>query len=383
MKNIKTITCALLLVPVFNLLGNKNTPFKLIKNFSIDMCKSVISPDGQYIIGKKNKEVKIYKIEEEKPRLIHKYKYSAPFTHTAFSPKGRYCIFENVKKNYHNYSLEIYDLSKNKIIYKYKKNEPIKKFFFSSDEKYFLYIKNNNQLELYNLDKTKKINNNYITNLAISPDKEYVISSDDGKATKIYQKIIYDYNHNHKIKEIKHSTDKSYCLSTEAKGDLILTYIKEEQSQIINMIKYSPNKKLIAFSELNKKIKICDLKMQKIVHEYSQKNLVQVLTFSPDSQYIASGGFDKKVKIYDLKLQKIVYEYDHDSIINSISFIPNENAIISMSENGVIKIVSVPFYEKPVPGDKENLCKRNNLCDLVIKTEYESKKEMENEEYYS
>jgi len=319
--------------------------FKIIEEFSVkELNETLIKKDFKtYIAQPKNNEVEIYKIENRLLKLYYKYSHDVPVLCLSLSPDKKHIISGD-----NHGKIKIYNLEEQKLIFEYY-CEPLDNFytpaqltFFSANSKCAFFGDTNGLMITFELEE-KRIINKYKNNTIIfcascSTNDQYIAFASSDNKVKISdiqeKKIISEYSHNDQI----------------------------------NCLLFSPDIGQVASGDDEGIIKIYNLSKQKIIGQYSHpKKIICHLEYSLCSQYIISGDNCGTVKIYGLKEQKVLYEYKHNDKISIISFLKNTNLFMSFSQDGIAKIVATPFYNQPVPSDKENFCKRNNLCDLAIK----------------
>jgi len=66
---------------------------------------------------------------------------------------------------------------------------------------------------------------------------------------------------------------------------------------------------------------------------------VNGVVFHPNGSCLASCGADSKIKVFDLRSNRLIQHYDaHNDAVNSISMHPSGNFLLSSSNDGTLKI---------------------------------------------
>ncbi len=128
--------------------------------------------------------------------------------------------------------------------------------------------------------------------------------------------------------------------------------IKESENSIIshkdevNIIKYSPNEKLIVSGSYDKTIKIYSNNLNLINTLNGHKRGVTDLSFSPYAKILVSSSSDKTIKLWNLNDYTCLNTFQgHLSTVLKIDFIYNGTHLISSGGDGLIKIWNIQNSE--------------------------------------
>ncbi len=255
---------------------------------------------------------------------------------------------------------------------KYIPNEKNGNFLFSSNDNLLKYYnKKNNSIQLF------EAHSDFIMNISIK--ENLIITSSKDNSIKIWK---YTINEKGEIdlnlisvllghSETVNSTDiiikKNKKLISGCKDGSIKLWniekifekennevieIKESENSIIshkdevNIIKYSPNEKLIVSGSYDKTIKIYSNNLNLITTLNGHKRGVTDLSFSPYAKILVSSSSDKTIKLWNLNDYTCLNTFQgHLSTVLKIDFIYNGTHLISSGGDGLIKIWNIQNSE--------------------------------------
>ncbi len=255
---------------------------------------------------------------------------------------------------------------------KYIPNEKNGNFLFSSNDNLLKYYnKKNNSIQIF------EAHSDFIMNISIK--ENLIITSSKDNSIKIWK---YTINEKGEIdlnlisvllghSETVNSTDiiikKNKKLISGCKDGSIKLWniekifekennevieIKESENSIIshkdevNIIKYSPNEKLIVSGSYDKTIKIYSNNLNLINTLNGHKRGVTDLSFSPYAKILVSSSSDKTIKLWNLNDYTCLNTFQgHLSTVLKIDFIYNGTHLISSGGDGLIKIWNIQNSE--------------------------------------
>ena len=255
---------------------------------------------------------------------------------------------------------------------KYIPNEKNGNFLFSSNDNLLKYYnKKNNSIQIF------EAHSDFIMNISIK--ENLIITSSKDNSIKIWK---YSINEKGEIdlnllsvllghSETVNSTDiiikKNKKLISCCKDGSIKLWniekifekenndvieIKESENSIIshkdevNIIKYSPNEKLIVSGSYDKTIKIYSNNLNLINTLNGHKRGVTDLSFSPYAKILVSSSSDKTIKLWNLNDYTCLNTFQgHLSTVLKIDFIYNGTHLISSGGDGLIKIWNIQNSE--------------------------------------
>lgn len=255
---------------------------------------------------------------------------------------------------------------------KYIPNEKNGNFLFSSNDNLLKYYnKKNNSIQIF------EAHSDFIMNISIK--ENLIITSSKDNSIKIWK---YTINEKGEIdlnlisvllghSETVNSTDiiikKNKKLISCCKDGSIKLWniekifekenndvieIKESENSIIshkdevNIIKYSPNEKLIVSGSYDKTIKIYSNNLNLINTLTGHKRGVTDLSFSPYAKILVSSSSDKTIKLWNLNDYTCLNTFQgHLSTVLKIDFIYNGTHLISSGGDGLIKIWNIQNSE--------------------------------------
>ncbi|MDF5716402.1 MAG: serine/threonine protein kinase [Rhizonema sp. NSF051] len=113
----------------------------------------------------------------------------------------------------------------------------------------------------------------------------------------------------------------------------------------VNSIAISPNHQTLASCHDDKKIRLWDLKTQKVIHTFvGHSQAVRSLAFSPDGKVLATASDDKTIKLWNLDTyQEIFTLCGHTHAVKSVAF-----SFISPSQEEYVPILASGSWDKTI-----------------------------------
>ena len=283
---------------------------------------------------KKQDFIKIFSVNESK---IHKIK---------ISPNGRFLAagsFSNSGKNIK--TLNIWNLSDGTLWNKYEVSGRGANFNFmnfSPDSKYLIASGANDMVYFFDIQNKQLIKERDIGyKIIFNPvNQEEIVSFSYNGYIKVESLTIHNANLEKKIvfnarplkwdiNSVQYSHDGQYLVSGHGSGRINLINIAKKTYETIFTNNYSVysvdinnNKSFIVFGTAGGKIKVLDIKNQKILQTFEEdKGKTNTVAFSPSEKYIASRNYSEKlIELWDnSELINIDNEYKQLSEKSDIS----------------------------------------------------------------
>jgi WD40 repeat protein len=318
-------------------------PLQSIDNYG--MISAKFSPNGKYITSiNQNYTVKLWTVEG---KLLPTLKgHNDTITKVDFSPDSTKILTSSADN-----TIKLWDLKQ--LLIK-KDNYPpqpllqhtkgVNDITFSSNNKYIASASADNTVNVYNgkgkfIKKLPGFGDAVNDNTSI--DK--VSFSSDGKIISAFNcKNYYNYTNstsgsNYVVKLWTINDNVKFQELKLIKGNLNILC----ENNIYSFIRFSPDKKTVAFVSKDNSLKLWDLKGNLLVTLLGHTDWVNSVTFSPDSKIIASASNDKTVKLWDRNGKLLKPILKHDDKVNSVSFNHDGKTIASASDDRTVKLWNV------------------------------------------
>lgn len=117
-------------------------------------------------------------------------------------------------------------------------------------------------------------------------------------------------------------------------------------SDEVNVVKYSPNEKMIATGSYDKTIKIFDNKLSLLSTITGHKRGITDLSFSPYAKVLVSSSTDKTIKIWNLTDYNCLNTFEgHLSSVLKVNWVYHGTHLISSGADGLIKFWNIKTSE--------------------------------------
>ena len=179
--------------------------------------------------------------------------------------------------------------------------------------------------------------NHFVTDLDISGNDQYAISSSWDKTLRLWDLrfakcTVKFINHQKEVESVCFSTDTSRIFSGghentvklwNVKGDIKNTSKSNNHRDWVTKIRYSHSQKNEYYATVARdgKLKLWNNTQTCIASIQAHDNYINALALSLNGQYICTGGKDNSVKIWDYNdLSKPHVEYKTESEVNALAF---------------------------------------------------------------
>jgi WD40 repeat protein len=127
----------------------------------------------------------------------------------------------------------------------------------------------------------------------------------------------------------------------------------------ISAIAFSPDGSLLAAGDIEKRIKLFDVKTAKALRKLEDLGVaVTSLAFSPDGSLLASAGKEKVVRLWDVKTGQLLKTLDgHTLAVSDVAFSPDGSLLASSGYDKVIQLWDVKTGEivKTLTGHEDSV----------------------------
>lgn len=151
-------------------------------------------------------------------------------------------------------------------------------------------------------------------------------------------------------KLITASDDKSIKFWSVNRHEFITSIA--EHTNWVRSARYSPDGRMIASCSDDKTIRLFDERTGSTIHVFGKepKGFAQHIAFHPTGTCLGAGTSDNKVKIYDIRMQKLQQLYSsHEAPVTKVSFHASGNYIVSSSQDGSLRMFDLlearPIYD--------------------------------------
>ncbi|MEN7547877.1 caspase family protein [Rapidithrix thailandica] len=191
----------------------------------------------------------------------------------------------------------------------------------------------NNEIRIIDLQTRKQVSalkghQNVITDLAFSPNGQYLISGSGDKTAKIWPLA---------------------NLSTNSSPTAQLTL--EGHSAAVYNLAVAPDGRQVATASLDGTIRLWQIsadwgsaRLTKVMDDHQDR--VLSVAFSPDGKYIASGGYDGRIILWDAEGKLDLVIEDLHGQIYHVSFSPDSQKIVGITNRGQVGLYELPLAFK-------------------------------------
>ncbi|BBM86154.1 WD40 repeat domain-containing protein [Candidatus Uabimicrobium amorphum] len=330
---------------------NTGKPLRDYKNYYGTPVRSVLSEDGKtFAVGYSSGSIRLWDTKSGKSTLSLHGLSNWPLA-IALSPDGK--KLGAVSRNI----IFVWDTKTGKPLRfsygRFGRSVNIIRFGTKSEQFFFAY---GNRIYSWNLhnkqQKTFTAHNGQIT--SFDCHNNMLLSSSADKTVKIWDianhKLINKLEHSHPIGMAKFiNNGKVLTCSTDKKVIIWDTETKKISQQIQEDLSYmyafaSTDQKfcvVLGQNEKNKKrLHLWNVTSKQKIHSWQcpRGNWLNVVCFSPDNRLVAYTGEDNKIYIHDLENKSLVAKLSgHSQTIRSIHFAKNSRSIFSIAADNTIK----------------------------------------------
>ncbi|MBD2214090.1 caspase family protein [Nostoc linckia FACHB-104] len=191
-----------------------------------------------------------------------------------------------------------------------------------------------------------------VTDLAFSPDGQYIVSGSDDSNDKTLRmwdtkgKLLHTLKgHTERVRALAFSRDGQYIVSGsydktlriwDTKGNLLHTL--KDHTGGVNALAFSPDGHYIVSGSSDKTLRMWDTK-GKLLHTLKgHTGTVRALAFSPDGQYIVSGSDDYTLRMWDTNGNLLHTLKGHTATVTALAFSPDGQYIVSSSYDNMLRM---------------------------------------------
>ncbi|MFT5764651.1 MAG: WD40 repeat protein, partial [Saprospiraceae bacterium] len=241
--------------------------------------------------------------------------------------------------------------------------KPIKRSFFSRDEKYLLTLTNKKTAEIWELGSLTTSSEpvfileghtENLTGAAFSSDGQKILTyAEDGKVL-LWNSNWKEAKQINDTEEIisyaNFSTDGNYILTAQTNGDFqirdslgsvlknVITHPEKNLNIKIYDISFSPDSRYFAIATSLEIVQIWNWKGQLVTVLKGHKALVKDVDWSPDSKYIATASPDNTAKIWNLHGDIVANITGHNATVYTVNFSPDGTNLLTGSVESTAKV---------------------------------------------
>ncbi|MBD2194479.1 eIF2A-related protein [Calothrix parietina] len=191
-----------------------------------------------------------------------------------------------------------------------------------------------------------------VTDLAFSPDGQYIVSGSDDSNDKTLRmwdtkgKLLHTLNgHTDTVTDLAFSPDGQYIVSGssdktlrmwDTKGKLLHTL--NGHTAPVTALAFSPNGQYIVSGSNDKTLRMWDTNGNLLHTLNGHTAPVTALAFSPDGQYIVSGSSDNTLRMWDTNGKLLHTLNGHTSVVWALAFSPDGQYIVSGSNDYTLRM---------------------------------------------
>ena len=216
--------------------------------------------------------------------------------------------------------------------------------------------------DLKDKDKSATVfpHENWVNSVKFSHDDQFVLTAlQDGTSVlwDIKGKKLVTFDHGKvDVRQAKFSHDDKFVLTVSRNNDGTCTVVlwnyaldtndrmaaKEIEriryENTVNLIKFSPNDKLIAIASYDFNVKLYNLMDEKLeeIAVFKHGNVVTSVDFSPIDELIATASGDFTAKLWNYLTGEEIAVFKHGGKVNSIKFSPSGKLIATASHDNAV-----------------------------------------------
>lgn len=217
-----------------------------------------------------------------------------------------------------------------------------------------------NENETYGVpDKLLTGHNHFISDLSLSSDNGYLLSSSWDKTIRLWDLKTFRTNrlftgHTKEVFSVAFSSDNRQIISSGADKTIKLwntlaeckfTSESSNHSDWVSCIRYSPVKTISSKDNIQPyftsvgwdgKLKVWNTNFQIRYSFRAHEGNINSASVSPNRRYIATGGKDKYIYIWDLiNLSDPIRSFESETTVNQIAFNPHYQLVCAATESGI------------------------------------------------
>ncbi len=286
---------------------------------------SVLSKNGRYLASAiDGKRIDLWDTDIQ--QRIHSFTENQhAITALAFSYDGRYLVSANS-----NGLIKVWDVMEKTFMYDLndeKNQAPVTSLVFSRDSKRFVTVDSSGKTQVWGIERAELLHtltpskgnkDDFTTTVAFSPNGQRILRVLNGVEDKM-QKVQVD-------------------MFDALQGKHLFSL--EPLSTPVSSLAFLPDNRSIAFSFINKVVKLFDSASQHFVDTFGGQLLkAQQAVVSPDGAVILVGTVDGVLQLWDAKKKILKYSLtSHNESIEQVAFSPDARFILAGDHHGNITL---------------------------------------------
>jgi len=283
------------------------------------------------------------------PTLANAIQDRSPFKFVTFNADGTVLATLSNDNN-----VQLWDMQKRQMIYSFKKTGMrISSIAFSSTESHILALAIHESADIIlwsvkhqTVIYTAATQQSTIHTIAFSPNGKIFASACKDGFIKLWD-----------VKTKPYSSIKSWDVRDKYLLPISGISVIKAHRKTINAIVFSPDGKILASAAEESAIKLWDIQAQKqkpIAILKRHGGSVKSLAFSPNSEMLASASSDKTIKLWKINTpstKKLLHTFKgHSDSVNSVAFSPNGNILASASSDKTVRLWNIQI-QQPLTSD--------------------------------